>query len=86
MTSQSIANQSINLSITIWDATYLFHQKSGTHEFQRLTFGMLKKRNFQKPMIICTTNGKIVDLPAPLWKANQSDSDMCSCSTVGSLL
>ena len=63
-------------AITIWDGTYLFPQKSSNHAFQRKTYGGQKSRNYQKPMVICTTNGKIVDVPPPLWKATQSDSDI----------
>lgn len=51
--------------ITVWDATYIFCEKSGNYDFQKSTYNSQKKRNFVKPMMCVTTNGTIVDAIGP---------------------
>lgn len=59
--------------ITIWDATYIFCNKSRNYGFQKLTYNSQKKRNYVKPMMCVTTNGKMVDVIGP-FKATQNDA------------
>ncbi len=51
--------------ITIWDATYIFINKSKCYELQRNTFSAHKNRNLLKFMIASTTNGYILDVIGP---------------------
>lgn len=60
---------------TIWDATYIYTEKSGNHDFQRHSFNAQKNRNFVKPMMITTTDGTIIDLLGP-YKAVTNDADI----------
>lgn len=59
--------------ITVWDATYIYCEKSANYDFQKLTYNSHKKRNYVKPMLCVTTNGKIVDLVGP-FKATDNDA------------
>lgn len=51
--------------ITIWDATYIFINKSSCYELQRKTYSGHKYRNLVKFMIVCTTSGYILDVIGP---------------------
>jgi len=51
--------------ITIWDATYIFINKSKCYELQRNTFSAHKNRNLLKFMIASTTSGYILDVIGP---------------------
>lgn len=52
-------------SITIWDGTYIFCDKSFNQRLQRLTYSGQKMRNLVKPMVCVTTNGYFVDAFGP---------------------
>lgn len=71
--ARELHNKEGNHVILVADASYIFYQKSGNHEIQRLTYSDQKKRNFVKPMVITTTNGLYVDIFGP-YKANQNDA------------
>lgn len=49
----------------IADGTYCYCQKSSNNNFQRKTYSEQKKRHLVKPMVICTTDGYIVDIFGP---------------------
>jgi hypothetical protein len=51
--------------ITIWDATYIFINKSSSFELQRVTYSGHKYRNLVKFMIVCTTAGYILEVIGP---------------------
>ena len=64
--------------ISIWDGTYLYIPKSDNIRLQQLTYGGSKKRNLEKPMVVITPNGYIIDIlnHDRLWAANVSDADI----------
>lgn len=47
--------------ITIYDGTYLYIQKSGDHQFQRITYSEHKHKNLLKPFMMVLPDGYIVD-------------------------
>jgi len=51
--------------ITIWDATYIYINKSSSFELQRVTYSGHKYRNLVKFMIVCTTGGYILEVIGP---------------------
>lgn len=51
--------------VTIWDATYIFCDRSGNYKFQKQTYSGQKKRNFVKPMVCVCPDGYIVDIFRP---------------------
>lgn len=63
---------------TIWDGTYIYLNKSSHFRFQRVSYSGHKKKNYLKPMVAVTTNGKIVDIfgPERLWAGSTSDADI----------
>jgi hypothetical protein len=44
------------------DGTYLCNEKSSNNELQRESWSVQKNRHLSKPMVVCTPNGKIVDI------------------------
>ena len=62
-----------NNIITVWDATYIYCEKSADYTFQKESFSGHKGRNLVKPMVGCSTNGFIIEATEPK-KAHQSDS------------
>lgn len=64
-----------NHVILVADGTYVFYEKSGNYEVQRVTYNDQKKRNFVKPMLITTPNGFIVDIFGP-YKATTNDASI----------
>jgi len=54
-----------NELLIVMDGTYFYIQKSSNYTFQRLSYSGQKKRNFIKPMIVCTTSGRIIDCYGP---------------------
>ena len=60
--------------MTVWDATYIYCEKSGVdYTFQKDSFSVHKGRNLVKPMLGCTTNGYFIEATPPK-KAYESDS------------
>lgn len=51
--------------ISIWDATYIYIEKSSNYEFQRSTYSMHKHRPLLKFMILVATDGHIIDVVGP---------------------
>ena len=51
--------------ITIWDATYIYIEKSANYGFQKDTFSAHKKRSLLKFMIIVASDGYIIDFVGP---------------------
>lgn len=47
--------------VTIYDGTYLYIQKSGDHEFQRISYSEHKHRNLIKPFMAVLPDGYIID-------------------------
>lgn len=61
--------------ITIWDATYVYIQKSSNYAFQRKTYSMHKRRPLIKPMMVVSPNGYILDVFGP-YAANLNDAEI----------
>lgn len=59
--------------ITIWDATYIYIQKSSNYQFQRKSFSVQKKRQLIKPMMIVAPDGYIIEVLGP-YKATMNDA------------
>ena len=60
--------------ITIWDATYIYTENSSDHQINKDTYSMHKSRPLYKFMIVCATDGYIVDAIGP-YKANARNND-----------
>lgn len=61
--------------ISIWDATYVYIQKSSNYEFQRRTYSMHKRRPLIKPMMVVSPNGYILEVFGP-YPANLNDAEI----------
>nr|XP_034194639.1 uncharacterized protein LOC117610900 [Osmia lignaria] len=59
--------------VTIWDGTYIYHQKSSNFRFQRKTFTAQKMRNLLKPMVCVTTTGRFIDIDC-CWSNEVNDA------------
>ena len=51
--------------ITIWDATYIYIEKSSSYDFQRATYSMHKHRSLLKFMLVVASDGFIIDVIGP---------------------
>ncbi|XP_074596891.1 uncharacterized protein LOC141852619 [Brevipalpus obovatus] len=58
---------------SIWDATYIYTEKSQNNEFQRKTFSVQKKRSLYKPMVGILPDGYILDI-IPSFPATSNDA------------
>lgn len=63
--SQKLYHPEREKVLVVVDGTYIFIEKSSNYAFQKLTYSDHKKRNYIKPMIICTTNGLILAVLGP---------------------
>jgi hypothetical protein len=61
----------------IADGTYVYCQKSANNTLQRRTYSTQKSRHLGKPFVICTPNGKIVDVYG-LFDATKNDAQILS--------
>lgn len=59
--------------VVIWDATYIYVEKSFNHQFQKQTYNSQKKRNYVKPMVCVASDGTIICTVGP-FKATQNDA------------
>ena len=63
-------------AITIWDCTYIYIyiERSANYKFQKDTCSLHKHRNILKFMILCSTDGFIVDV---IWAyvCNEENND-----------
>ena len=66
------ANQ--NDVITIWDATYIYIEKSSSYKFQKQTFSEQKKRCLLKFINICSTDGTLIETIGP-YLSNGKNND-----------
>ena len=57
----------------IADATYIYCQKSSNNQVQRKTFSVQKNCHLVKPMVICASDGYIVDVFGP-YPAKDNDA------------
>lgn len=57
----------------VWDATYIYINKSRNYDFQKATYTKQKMRNFIKIMMCVTTNGYIVYALGP-YEARDNDA------------
>lgn len=64
-----------NQAVVIADSTYIFCQKTQNFTKQRELYSSHKKRHYFKPMVLETTNGKILDVFGP-YKATSSDAEI----------
>jgi len=63
--------------ISIWDATYIYIEKSANYYFQRSTFSMHKHTNLLKFMVMCATDGHIIDVVGPfICNGKNNDASM----------
>ena len=60
--------------ISIWDATYVYIEKSSNYQFQRSTYSQHKYRNLLKFMMLVATDGYIIDAIGP-YLANGKNND-----------
>ena len=60
--------------ISIWDATYVYIEKSSNYQFQRSTYSLHKYRNLVKFMMLVATDGYIIDAIGP-YLANGKNND-----------
>jgi hypothetical protein len=72
--SKILLNAKKEAVISIWDATYIYIEKSANYDYQRSTFSMHKHRNLLKFMILCATDGHIIDVIGP-YLCNGSNND-----------
>ena len=59
---------------TIWDATYIYIQKSSDYSFQRLSYSIHKDRNLLKIMMLVSTTGLILECFGPYF-SNGANND-----------
>jgi hypothetical protein len=59
--------------ILVADGTYIYCQKSANNTLQRKTYSVQKNRHLIKPFVMCTTNGKIIDVYG-LFPATENDA------------
>lgn len=60
-------------NVVIWDATYIYIEKSLNHQFQKQTYNSQKKRNYIKPMVCVASDGIIICVVGP-FKATENDA------------
>jgi hypothetical protein len=65
MMSRSLLSADTDALIRIWDATYIFIEKSSNYHFQSASFSMHKKRNPVKFMILYASDGYMIDVIGP---------------------
>lgn len=65
----------LDVSVQIWDGTYIFMQKSANHRFQKYTYNSHKKRNYVKMMMCVLTSGYILATFGP-YKATENDATL----------
>lgn len=61
--------------VVIWDATYVYVEKSLNHTAQKKTYNTHKKRNYVKPMLCVATDGTIICVIGP-FKATENDASI----------
>lgn len=61
--------------VAIWDATYIYVEKSLNHQFQKQTYNSHKKRNYVKPMVCVASDGTIICTVGP-FKATENDASI----------
>lgn len=60
-------------NVVIWDATYIYIEKSLNHQFQKQTYNSQKKRNYVKPMVCVASDGTIICTVGP-FMATENDA------------
>lgn len=65
LSSKLLAGNDPYIVILIFDATYIYIQKSSNASFQKLSFNSQKKRNYVKPMMCVAPNGFIEYIHGP---------------------
>ncbi|CAC5365557.1 unnamed protein product [Mytilus coruscus] len=58
-------NGNDDTAILVLDGTYLYVQKNSFHQFQKMTYSMLKGRLLVKPMLIVGADGFILNVMGP---------------------
>jgi hypothetical protein len=71
--SNELFNVNPNELVLIADGTYIFGNKSSDNSLQKKMYSVQKSRHLTKPFVVCTTNGKIVDIYG-LFTASTNDS------------
>lgn len=73
VTKMLYANDDDSKLILITDGTYCYCEKSSNYEFQRDSYSTQKKRHLLKPFIICSSNGRILDIYG-FYEASKNDA------------
>ncbi len=60
--AKELYNVANNELVLIADGTYIYCQKSTYNTLQRKTYSVQKNRHLGKPFVICTPNGRILDV------------------------
>ena len=75
--SKILLNAEEDAVITIWDATYIYIEKSSSYDFQRKTYSGHKFRSLVKFMICCSTDGYMIEFVGPyLCNGNNNDANI----------
>jgi hypothetical protein len=64
-----------NQMVFIADGTYCYCEKSSDNQLQRSTYSVQKSRHLVKPFVICSSNGRIVDIYGP-YQASLNDAEI----------
>lgn len=73
--SRNLFAHNSNKLVPIWDATYIYVEKSLHHGYQKSTYNSHKKRNYIKPMMCVSTDGTIICTVGP-FKATENDASI----------
>lgn len=65
----------LNVSVQIWDGTYIYMQKTANHRYQKYTYNSHKKRNYLKMMMCVLSGGYILATFGP-FKATENDATL----------
>jgi len=59
----------------IGDGSYIYCEKSSNNSIQRLLYSGQKHRHLVKPFVLCSTNGRIIDVYGP-YPATANDASI----------
>lgn len=68
----------LDVSVQIWDGTYIFMQKTANHKYQKYTYNSHKKTNYVKMMMCGLSSGYILATFGPYrpYKATENDATL----------
>jgi len=74
-----------NELVIIWDSTYIRHEKSTNHVYQRKAYSGHKKVPLCKRFTICCTDGYVIDIPGPFY-VTQNDAEILKHVLINEML